>query len=198
MPAHRIVRQLALGVDGASHEAEDPLAEGHRGGPPDSGLHRRRKAHGSAAGLRVVRHSSVRSAAGQGANDRSRWRGLATRHGHNPQRNEFRQLGATRPQGVRATRTHNQRTTARSREGSKLKRTCDTNTPTDTQIRQTTQKQFTNACPKRAHLRGTMAPFMKHVPCSSNMRCHNLVTRLQGGCPVLRSCRRTPAGRNAC
>ena len=161
MPAHRIVRQLALGVDGASHEAEDPLAEGHCSGSPDSGIHRRRKAHGSAAGLRVVRHSSVRSAAGQGANDRSRWRGLATRHGHNPQRNEFRQLGATRPQGVRATRTHNQRTTARSREGSKLKRTCDTNTPTDTQIiRQTTQKQFTNACPTRPHLRGTMAPFM--------------------------------------
>ena len=49
--AHRIVRQLALGVDGASHEAEDPLAEGHCSGSPDSGIHGRRKAHGSGWGF---------------------------------------------------------------------------------------------------------------------------------------------------
>ena len=114
------MRQLALGVDGASHEAEDPLAEGHCSGSPDSGIHGRRKAHGSAVGLHVVRDSSVRSAAGQGrptglrrgARPRSRSQSSAPggagvpADGHTMGPNSNGRATQTHPQTPRSDRRH--------------------------------------------------------------------------------------------
>ena len=114
------MRQLALGVDGAPHEAEDPLTEGHCGGPPGGGLHRRRKAHGSARGFVAP--------------------------------NKLDERSASSAPGVTPADD-----TAGDREGCKLKRTCDTNTPTYTQIRQPTQNTETvyvcmpNAPPPTRH-----------------------------------------------